>query len=160
MWSKKYSLFRAFIELFRVFKQALSGEQSKLETNGPVELVLRFRNLSTNGFHFGIFYESHGGKLVARFSPGFECVVTTPSTNEIKLDLTEPVGSWSRGRAINILPNPNRIGETGLSLSHVFKFDEVGTYKIVAHLALLSPENQKPFTVTSNPLLFRTTSNQ
>ena len=137
------------------FSIGLSGQESKLEPNGPVELVLRFRNLSTNGFHFDTSYKSDGGKLVEKFSPGFQCVVTTPSTNEIRLDLSEPVNIFDRGRgrAINILPNPKRISITGWSLGNVFKFEEVGTYKIVAHLKLLSPENQKPFTVTSNPLL-------
>jgi len=131
------------------FSIGQSGGESTLEPNSPVTLVLSCRNLSTNGFHFGISYGPSGDRV----SPGFECIVTTPSTNEVKLDLTEPAGSWAKGRGVNILPNPKRISMTGLSVGSAFTFDEVGTYKIVAHLKLLSPETQKPFTVTSNPLL-------
>ncbi len=129
------------------FSIGLNGEQTKLETNGRVELVLQCRNLSTNGFYYDFSY-GHAGE---RFSPGFECVVTTPSTNEVRVDLTRSPGVYARGRTVNLPVSQKQISQTSLSLGNAFKFEEVGTYRIVAHLKLM-PGDQKPFVVTSNPL--------
>ena len=122
---------------------SLKSGVNEIKTNQAVLLVIRFKNVSTNET-FRIYQAN-----AIEYDRGYSWVVISPSGNDISPNMEKIPASESGGF---IRLSPNQIKELEFNFSHLCKFDEIGTYKIVAKKTLLSPENQKPVTVVSNPL--------
>jgi hypothetical protein len=122
---------------------SLKSGVNEIKTNQPVVLLIRFKNISTNET-FRIYQAN-----AIEYDRGYTWVVISPSGNDISPNMEKIPVSESGGF---IRLSPNQIKELEFNLSHLCKFDEIGTYKIVAKKTMLSPENQKPVTVVSNPL--------
>jgi hypothetical protein len=73
-------------------------------------------------------------------SPGFSFVVTFPSGKEISTNTNDYGDS-----GVLLSVTPNKVVELGFNLNYFFKFDEVGTYKIVAKRPIRTCE------IVSNP---------
>lgn len=110
-------------------------------TNEPVELIVRFKNVSTNET-FSIYLSND-----ERAQHGFDFQVMSPSGKEVRLVAVVSRGS---GRFMNI--GSNQIGHFEFNLSRLFNFKEIGIHTIVASRTMLAPTTQTPFTVASNPL--------
>jgi hypothetical protein len=95
-----------------------------LQSNQPVILKVKFRNLSSNKPFSTII------PLDREADPNFSFLINTPSGTNIFLskDSAEP-HSGSAGY-INVAPGQTR--ELEFNLSRLYKFDELGTYEIVA----------------------------
>ena len=121
---------------------SISLERNQVKSGGPVIVLLKLKNTSTNEtFHF---------TAVGPHELEFSYTIMSPSGRELKKkdDLTFS-GS--------IRPYPIRFGETvefDLNLSWLYDFDEVGQYKITACAVLEPSHKDREFVVYSNPLNF------
>jgi hypothetical protein len=129
----------------------LGGNKHSIASNQPVVLQMRFQNLSTNETFFFI---------VARDTerdPSFSFLINSPSGKEISLDAktNEPYF----GSASDIYMGPNQIKELEFNLSLLCKFDESGTYEIIAkrEIIITGVSSKEPsLTSNSQPIRFIT----
>jgi hypothetical protein len=126
----------------------LNGDKNHLASNQPVVLQMRFRTLSTNNAFWFV------SVLDTERDPGFSFLINSPSGKEIFLDGKKNLPSFGSGRAINV--SPNQIKELEFDLSRLCKFDEFGTYKIIAKKSIITGMSSKEVLtgcwLTSNPL--------
>jgi len=120
----------------------LKNGHSRILTNEPVELIVCFKNVSTNETF--TVYLSHNEDALHGF--GFQII--SPSGKEARLI---PALSRGSGRFMNI--GPSQIGHFEFNLSRLFHFNEIGIYTIVARRTIHSRATERPITVISNPLL-------
>jgi DNA-binding beta-propeller fold protein YncE len=121
---------------------SLTGGGNEIKTNEPVRLLIRFRNISTNET-IAIFRPN-----AIETDPTFSFIVVSPSGKDVSPSSPKIfVGSGG------VLPiDPNQTVELEFNLSDLCKFDEVGTYKIIAKKGVGSRDGKKLFVVVSNPL--------
>jgi hypothetical protein len=104
-----------------------NGRKSSTETSGEsVVLLVKLRNLSTNQTF--AFYQA--GELERSSAPGFD--VTLPSGKPVTIRPTEPM--HSSGGFIRV--RPGQTLDLHFDLTRFCKFNDVGTYTIVAKWAL------------------------
>jgi len=116
-----------------------------LRTNQPVELTVRYRNVSTNETVF--IYSP----LLVAADVTYLFQVVSPSGKDISpvSRKTSPAGS-SVDRAIP----PNGIIQFEIDLSRLCRFEEAGTYKVIVKKVILPQKVGEWFTVVSNQLDF------
>ena len=119
----------------------LKDGKNEIKTNHPVKLLIQIKNVSTNETFLV------GRANAIENDESFSFVVIAPSGKNISPKPKNIPGSGGADPAI-----PNQIIKLEFNLSNLCKFDEVGTYKIIANKSLWSPERNKLFTVVSNPL--------
>ena len=115
-------------------------------TNGPVLLMVRVKNVSTNEWFSVDHYNNEP-------QDGFDFQITNPSGKETTLLAGVPHGSGGSSCI-----GPNQIGRFEINLSRLFTFDDLGTYKILASRRTISPPTEKPLTLISNPLFLAITA--
>jgi hypothetical protein len=88
-----------------------------IKTNQPVRIMVHFNNLSSDTHHI-------------QFPPVIRFSVTSPSGKALLQETNRPesFGWYDRGVAVQ----PHSFYEVGYLLSDDCKFEELGTYKIVA----------------------------
>lgn len=121
---------------------ALPDIGSGIKTNQPFNLLIRFKNLSTNDqIRLNIPTET---EVDAEF--WFE--VITPSGKDISPKLKQfPHGSGSL-----IIIGPNKVYERTFNLSALCELRETGIYKITAKRAVFTSASAQPCVIVSNPL--------
>jgi hypothetical protein len=102
---------------------AVKGGQRIIKTTEPVKLLVRFRNLSTNET-FGVFRTGE-----VEYDDTYSWVVISPSGKDISPDFRN-IPTSDNGHTVYIPPGQTNGVE--LNLRNLCRFDEVGTYKIVA----------------------------
>ena len=122
---------------------ALKNGTNGVKAEQPIVLLIRYRNASTN--QVCRIYRSNE----IEYDPGYTWSVISPSGNDLSPN-PEKIHASESGGFIR-LP-PNQIVGLEFDLSQICRFDEIGTYKIVAKKEIFSPEAKKPVTVISNPL--------
>jgi hypothetical protein len=115
------------------------GKETSLKK--PVELLIRYRNISTNE----TFILNRLNDIEMDTSYSF--TVLSPEGKNICPGVTETAFS---GDIIRL--GPNQVAELNFNLSVRCKFDEIGTYKIIAKNTEIVSEKNKAFEVVSNPL--------
>jgi hypothetical protein len=122
---------------------SLKDDGAQIKTNKSLSLLIRIKNTSTNEAVF--LYNA----LALNADPliGVSCAVISPSGKDIS---PKPRMFWHGSGGHIILP-PNQINEFEFSLSQLCKFDEIGTYKIIAK-KIIWFGNDKQFEIVSNPL--------
>jgi len=118
----------------------LKGNPAQITTNEPVKLLICYRNVSTNR-NFTI-YRPH----FIEHDPGCFFKVISPSGMDIPFER-----QFSQSGGPDPLA-PNQTMEIDFNLSVICKFNEAGTYKIIARKAIYWPEKRQGFMVVSNPL--------
>lgn len=119
----------------------LKGDRKEIKSNQPFRLLIFIRNVSTNEA-FNVHYT-----YVNDYDLSF--VVIAPSGKDIS-----PIFPKDRvfGSGAFIFVPPGQIKRFGFNLSFLCKFDEVGTYKIIAKQKGYWSKSQKDLTIVSNPL--------
>lgn len=121
----------------------LKSDVSEIKTNQPVELLIGFKNVSTNE-------TLRISTLNAiETDPGYSWIVTSPSGKDIS---PVPDNMPVTGSGARIPLPPGQIIEFNFNLSLLCEFNEIGTYKIVAKKSIYSPSKHKLFKAVSNPL--------
>lgn len=122
------------------------GGFHEIKTNQPLNLLISVKNTSANE-SFTVWVAN--GWIES--SAGFSWAITSPTGKESLLKTGRIGGS---GGPITVLPN--QVIQSEFNLSSVYKFDEIGTYKIVARRDLrnfgLHSDSVKTDLIISNPL--------
>jgi len=116
-------------------------DESKI--NQPIVLSVCFRNVSTNET-FRIYQAN-----AVEFDPGYSWSVISPSGKDISPNM-QKINPSESGGFIPLLVN--KTYQFQFNLSHICKFTEVGTYKIIAEKAIYSVKSRKTIVAVSNPL--------
>ena len=123
----------------------IESNKYEIKPNESVNLIIRFRNLSTN-----MSFAAHNS-LQAQTDPetGVYCTVISPSGSDISpnTEKTYAGGSGAAG-----LVGPNKTYEFAFRLSDLCKFNKHGTYKITAKKVVRLQDGRKPIEVVSNTL--------
>jgi hypothetical protein len=131
-------------------RMSISLNGKEIKTNAPCNLLVRYRNVSTNELF--LIYEVGG--TVDDHTYSF--VVTSPSGADISPDLSK-VQSGDSGQAHIIGPGKTLI--LRFNLSSFCTFDTVGTYHVIARKGeIWSRQKHDSFTVVSNPLAINVTN--
>ena len=122
----------------------LESNKNEIRANESVNLIIRFRNLSTN-ISFYMHYS-----LQAQTDPrtGVYCTVVSPSGRDISPNTEK---TYAGGSGAGALVGPNKMTEFDFRLSDLCKFNKHGTYKITAKKVVYVGGN-KPIEVVSNTL--------
>jgi hypothetical protein len=118
-------------------------DKSEITVYRDVELLIHFRNVSTNQT-FSICPDN-----VIEKTLDFSFTVISPLGKDISPIPNSHPGA-SSGAIIPLAPSQTL--EFDFDLSRLCKFDSVGIYKVIAKYSVLSRQTRKPFTVISNPL--------
>jgi hypothetical protein len=121
----------------------LKGNNYPIEKGQPIKLIISYTTVSTNE----IFSVSCANYVEHDSSYTF---YVSPNMNKI-------AESESRG-GFNL--RPNHTNEIEFNLSKLCKFNELGTYKIIAKKMVYQPRIDKAFAVVSNPLYVSVVSNK
>ncbi len=114
------------------------GEREKQ----PVELTVRYRNVSTNET---IFIHKF---LATAVDVTYSFHVISPTGKDIS-----PVPpKWSSGSGADYPVAPGCIKAFEINLSELCKFDEIGAYKVIVKKMVLRSNRSGWFTVVSNAL--------
>jgi len=124
----------------------LSESNNYIESNQPVILKVKFRNLSSNK-SFSVIVP-----LDTESDPDFSFLINTPSGTKISLikDGKEPY----LGSAGYINVGPSQTKELEFNLSRLCKFNELGAYEIIARRWIITgvSSNEPPLGSNSNSL--------
>lgn len=119
----------------------IKDNEKEIKTNQPVVVIVSIKNVSTNETLY--FFQL----LAAETDPGLAITVISPSGKNIPLKTAiAPHGSGH-----NVSLRPNQVYEFEIELSRLCKFNEIGTYKIVAKKEVETSEGRL-FWVDSNVL--------
>jgi hypothetical protein len=129
----------------------LAGYKSDVKTNEPFALSVRYRNISTN--EIVSIYEC----VDMEGDDNYSFIVKSPSGKDISpAKKFYPGGSG----AVHVL-RPGQTLEFGYELSDLCKFDETGTYIVIASFSQIDPVGPDPaFNVVSNPLQIKVVADQ
>jgi hypothetical protein len=122
---------------------SLTGGGNEIKASEYVRLLIRFRNVSTNE----TFSINRPNSIET--DPTFSFIVVSPSGKDVSP--SSPKMFVGSGGSIPV--DPNQTVELEFNLSNLCRFDEAGTYRIVAKKLIRSPEGSEPSTIVSNPLL-------
>ncbi|MBP7826039.1 MAG: hypothetical protein KA236_05775 [Verrucomicrobia bacterium] len=123
---------------------ASQAAKNELKIGQPVNLWVRYRNISTNQTVcvFAVNGTVH--------DPEYSFFVMSPSGKDVSPDLKK----WAPESGRIMCVRPRQVRAIEFNLSAVCKFDEVGTYKITAQKrGIWTGEKSIPFSLVSNPLL-------
>jgi hypothetical protein len=121
----------------------IEGDKAQIKVGQPVKLLIRYKNVSTNETF--TLYEFEGVVDDASYS----FIIRSPSGMYLTSDykVQEPASGAVHGLG------PGEIFETRFDIGKLYKFDQVGTYRIIAKKAeMWSPSKHQAFIVVSNPL--------
>lgn len=121
----------------------LKDAGNEIKTNQPVVLSIRIRNLSTNETFIFL-------RQIADFvsPPEISFIVVSPSGKELSPATYGPAHGSARFVAIP----PQRSVDDQFNLRRFYKFNEMGTYKIIAKWGLENASHTWGVIATSNPL--------
>jgi len=130
---------------------SLKNGGSEIKTNQFVTLLVRIRNVSTNEtvYLYRYIFDDTGS------DGGVSCRVISPTGKDI---LPNTDNSLHRGSGADYPVPPRQIYEFEFDLGEFCKFNEVGTYKIIATKKMWMGKYEK-FPVVSNPLFVIVNSN-
>jgi hypothetical protein len=129
---------------------SLEGGSPALKTGQSVSLLFRYKNVSTNQL-FGV-YKTLGTVDDSSYS----FIVSAPSGKNVSPKrMTEESASGSF-----IAMDPGQIIEIHFDGARLFKFDEVGTYKITAKKVMWSEAKKQQFELVSNTLEVKVLPNE
>ena len=121
----------------------LKSKASEIKMNQPIMLSVCFSNISTNE-RFRIYRAN-----AIEFDSGYSWSVISPSGKDISPNMEKIRESESWGSFALL---PNKAIEFDFNLSHLCKFSEIGTYKIIGRKAIDFYGSNKSIKVVSNPL--------
>jgi hypothetical protein len=121
---------------------AVKGGQNIIKATEPVKLFMRYRSLSTNET-FGVY---RAGEV--EYDDTCSWVVISPAGKDISPDFRK-IPICDNGHTVYIPPGQTNGVE--LNLSKLCRFDEAGTYNIVAKKQIRL-RSSKPCIAVSNPL--------
>lgn len=122
---------------------SLKDGSQTLKTNQPVELTVRYRNVSTN--ETVLFYDPRS--VVADVTYSFQII--SPSGTDISP--VRPTSSTAGSTFYHPIA-PGGSFEADINLSSFCKFDQVGAYKVVVKKVIFPQNVGDWFTVVSNEL--------
>jgi hypothetical protein len=128
----------------------LKGGQREIKTTAPVPLLVGFRNLSTNQT-VGVFRTG-----AVEYDDTYSWVVISPSGKDVSPDF-RTIPTCDNGHTLYI--PPAHTNQVELNFRNLCRFDEVGTYKIVAKKQIWLGVNKRWLAI-SNPLLVSIASDQ
>jgi hypothetical protein len=120
---------------------SMKANNAQIKTNQSFSVSVRIKNLSTNDFFY--FYLP----LASTENDPISFIVTSPSGKD--KSPIPPLVEHGSGANVNV--PPNQIYSFEFNLGYLCKFDEVGTYKIIAKMNV-SPTQDKNRWAISNPL--------
>lgn len=127
---------------------ALQDGNNSHETNQPIEISVRIKNLSTNET-YGFFVD----RTITN-NTTFSVSVISPSGKNIA-----PVFSKSDiASGASFAVKPRQIHGFRFYLTDICKLEEVGTYKVVVTVHRRSNSDNKVYDIASNQLLFNIVS--
>ncbi|HEY1661505.1 MAG TPA: hypothetical protein VGI03_03735 [Verrucomicrobiae bacterium] len=119
----------------------MQAGETQIKTNQSFNLTICIKNISSNEPFY--FYQP----LAIINDDPISFVVTSPSGK----DVTPPPPKFEHGSGANITVPPDQICKYEFDLGSLCKFDEPGTYKIVAKMSVGAPAPKKSWAI-SNPL--------
>jgi hypothetical protein len=122
----------------------LKNGENEIKTNQPIILLVRIRTDSTNE----IFSSQLDALVNTDQLLGLLCIVISPSGK----DISPQKKSNSAGSGRLVIVRKDQIAHFEFNLGSLCKFEEIGTYKIVAKKELNRNSDNKTFTAESNPL--------
>jgi hypothetical protein len=122
----------------------LKDQNIEIKANQPVDLVIHIKNVSSNET-FSV-YQSLA--IVDNSLVNFSFGVTSPSGKDIS---PKPAEYYNGGSGGEYQIAQGQTKEFDCNLSYLCKFNEMGTYKIIAKKRLW-PDLNKQCEITSNPL--------
>jgi hypothetical protein len=125
----------------------LEKAANTLKANQPFSLLVRIKNTSTDET-----YSSYvAGETISDPGKGLLCVVISPAGKDISPPTKDITHYNYISGSLGITP-PNRTNQFEFKLSDICRFDQIGTYKIIAQKRMNASKNHKAFMVVSNPL--------
>ncbi len=120
---------------------SLRDDGKEVKIGQPLALMMRIKSLSTNETFTLVLLNE-----IER-DPGFSFIIVSPSGRDISPKPSIGSGSGHIGALA-----PGQTVELKFDLASICRFDEVGTYKIIAKREVLAARRNRVFEVVSNPL--------
>jgi hypothetical protein len=114
---------------------------SDIKQSEPVKLLIRFRNISTNETF--MLYRANS----MEDNPDCSFVVLSPSGTDLWPSVQREVLSGA-----SVFLQSGQVIEFEFDLSRRCRFDQIGTYKIIAKYGMWSREKRRTFQAVSNTL--------